>query len=101
MGLMQAPITIAAQIGMYPALLVTAASPTTKPVEQPISVGFPLLIVSISIQDSIPAAAAVFVVIKARTAISLAAPALPALKPNHPNQSRLAPSRTNGTLCGR
>src|SRR5262249_278018 len=27
--------------------------------------------------------------------------ALPALKPNQPNQSSPAPSRTNGTLCGR
>ena len=30
----------------------------------------------------------------------LAASALPALKPNQPNHSRPAPSRTNGTLCG-
>ena len=30
----------------------------------------------------------------------LAASALPALKPNQPNQSRPAPSSVNGTLCG-
>ncbi len=30
----------------------------------------------------------------------LAATALPALKPNQPNQSRPEPSSTNGTLCG-
>ena len=36
-------------------------------------------------------AVAVFVLMKALTASSLAASALPALKPNHPNQSSAAP----------
>ena len=33
--------------------------------------------------------------------MGLAASALPALKPNHPNQSSPAPSSTVGTLWGR
>ncbi len=38
---------------------------------------------------------------KASAAMPLAASALPALKPNQPNQSRPAPSSVNGTLWGR
>ena len=40
------------------------------------------------------------VVVKASAAEALAASALPALKPNHPNHSSPAPSSVNGTLCG-
>ena len=40
------------------------------------------------------------VVTKALPASPLAARALPALKPNQPNQSRPAPSTANGRLCG-
>jgi hypothetical protein len=47
------------------------------------------------------AAGASIVVTNARPAIGLAPSALPALKPNQPNQSSPAPSSTNGTLCGR
>ena len=43
---------------------------------------------------------AIMVLAKARAAMPLAARALPALKPNHPNQRRAAPSSTKGTLCG-
>ena len=46
-----------------------------------------------------PAGASI-VVVKASAAEVLAASALPALKPNQPNQSRPAPSSMNGTLCG-
>jgi hypothetical protein len=38
---------------------------------------------------------------KAKAAISLAARALPPLKPNQPNQRRAAPKRVKGTLWGR
>ena len=41
-----------------------------------------------------------FVVMNARAAVPLAARAEPALKPNQPNHSKPAPSRTKGTLCG-
>ena len=89
---------IDAQIGTYPAPGVMATSPTTIPVTLPTSVGFPLIHISIPIHDSIPAAADKPVVIKACTANSLACKALPALKPNHPNNSKLAPKTTNGML---
>src|SRR4051812_18780818 len=52
-------------------------------------------------QPIIAAAVAVFVVVKAMAAVSLAASADPALNPNQPNQSNAAPSRTKGRLCGR
>ena len=48
---------------------------------------------------SVPAGASI-VAVKARAADGVAARALPALKPNQPNQSRPAPSSVNGTLCG-
>ena len=54
-----------------------------------------------NVQTTSVAAGASIVVTNARPAIGLAASALPALKPNQPNQSRPAPSSTNGTLCGR
>jgi hypothetical protein len=41
------------------------------------------------------------VLVKARAASSLAASALPPLKPNQPNHSSPAPSRVKGTLWGR
>ena len=44
---------------------------------------------------------ATWVFMKATDAWAFAASADPALKPNQPNHSRPAPSRTNGTLCGR
>ena len=49
---------------------------------------------------SVPAGASI-VVANASAAMGLAASALPALKPNHPNHSMPAPSNVNGTLCGR
>ncbi len=47
-----------------------------------------------------PAGASI-VLAKASAAMPLAASALPALKPNQPNQSSPAPSSVNGTLWGR
>ena len=54
-----------------------------------------------NVQTTSVAAGASIVVTNASPAIGPAASALPALNPNHPNQSSPAPSSTNGTLCGR
>src|SRR5688572_2873951 len=86
---------------MKPAAGVTATSPTTMAVAAPTAVTRFDRIASQNVQTTSVAAGANIVVANARPAIGLAATALPALKPNQPNQSRPAPSRTNGTLCGR
>ncbi len=96
-----APSSIAFIGLMKPAAGVTATSPTTIAVAQPTAVGLPERKMSSNVQTTSVAAGASMVVTNARPAIGLAARALPALKPNQPNQSRPAPSRTNGTLCGR
>src|SRR5215475_14159856 len=83
-----------------PAAGVTATSPATAPEAAPSTVGLPRELHSVSIQPRAAVAAAVFVVVKACTASPLAASALPALKPNQPNQSRLAPITVKGRLCG-
>ena len=62
-------------------------------------VGLPVITHSIIAQDTAAAAPAVFVAMKALTAIPLAAKAEPALNPNQPNQSNAAPSTTKGILC--
>src|SRR5688572_3349407 len=85
---------------MKPAAGVTATRPTTIAVAQPTADGLPERIRSRTVQTTSVAAGANIVVTKARPAIGLAARALPALKPNHPNQSSPAPSSTVGTLCG-
>src|SRR5262245_50384537 len=91
-----------ALIGLiYPAAGVMATSPTTIAVAHPTAVGFPERIMSRNVQTTSVAAGASIVVTNARPAIGLAARALPALKPNHPNQSRPAPSKTVGMLWGR
>ena len=87
-----------AQIGTNPAPGVIATSPTTRPVDAPTSVGFPSLIVSMTIQESSAVAAEIDVVINACAASPSAASALPALNPYQPNQSSDAPSTTNGIL---
>lgn len=46
-------------------------------------------------------AVAAVVLVNAKPAVSVAESAEPALKPYHPNHSRLAPNRIHGTLCGR
>src|SRR5436853_6382068 len=95
------PPSAKALIGpMYPAAGVTATSPTTIAVAAPTAVGFLPRDTSISVQTSNVAAGASIVVVNARAAIGLAASALPALNPNHPNHKRPAPSNVNGTLCG-
>ena len=56
---------------------------------------------SISDQTTSVPAGAIIVVTNASAAELPAESALPALKPNQPNQSMPAPSSVNGTLCGR
>src|SRR5437899_5207099 len=94
-----APITIAAIGVTKPAAGVIATSPATAPEAAPRTVGLPREFHSVSIHPRAAAAVAVFVVVKACAASPLAASALPALKPNHPNQSRLAPMTVMGRLC--
>ena len=88
----------AAQMGTNPAPGVMATSPTTSPVQAPTSVVFLLLSASMSIQETKAAAEAVAEVINACAASPSAFKALPALNPNHPNQSMEAPSTTKGML---
>src|SRR5689334_21753959 len=77
-----------------------ATRPATAPLAAPRTVGFPLPIHSANIQESAAAAVAVLVATNALVASAFAARALPALKPNHPNQRSAAPFRTNGMLWG-
>src|SRR5499433_3493808 len=79
---------------------VIATSPATAPLAAPSTVGFPRLSHSANIHDSAAAAVAVLVATNALTASPLAASALPALKPNQPNQRSAAPVSTKGMLCG-
>ena len=80
---------------------VTATSPTTMPVAAPTAVALPVRRRSSRVQTTRVAAGASNVLAKASAAEASAARAEPALKPNQPNQSIPAPSRVNGTLCGK
>ena len=92
---------ISPEIGLTkPDAGVTVASPAIEPVTTPKTVGLPLRIHSKNAQVKPAHAAAAFVVTKALMAKPLAAKALPALKPNHPNQSNDVPKTTKGKLCG-
>ena len=75
-----------------------ATSPTTNPVEAPTNVVFLLFTTSINIQDRRAAAAEIAEVINACAASPSAFNALPALKPNQPNQRSVAPRTTEGIL---
>ena len=79
---------------------VIATKPATAPLAAPSTVGFPRYIHSTAIQASAAAAVAVLVTTNALVASAPAATALPALKPNHPNQRSDAPSTVIGRLCG-
>ena len=70
-------------------------------VAPPTAVTFRLRVMSSSVQTTSVPIGARNVVVNASAADGLAASALPALKPNQPNQSSPAPSSVNGTLCGR
>src|SRR4051812_39462687 len=88
------PIKMLCGIATKPAAGVIATRPTTAPMQKPITDGFLPRSTSKNIQDKPAAAAAVFVVANAETDNALAAPAEPALKPNHPNQSKPVPIKT-------
>ncbi len=83
-----------------PAAGVIATRPATAPEAAPSTVGLPRVDHSVNIQPSAAAAVAVLVVVKACAARPLAPSALPALKPNHPNQRSPAPMTVRGRLCG-
>src|SRR3989337_3098978 len=83
-----------------PAAGVIATRPTTAPIQKPIAEGFLPRAASNNIQARPAAADAVFVVAKAEAARAPALKALPALKPNQPNQSKPVPNNTNGTFAG-
>src|SRR5687767_9290386 len=95
-----APMRIEAIGVTNPAAGVMATRPATAPEAAPSTVGLPRELHSVNIHPSAAAAAPVLVVRKAWAARPLAPSALPALKPNHPNHSRLAPITVNGKLCG-
>src|SRR3990172_3566721 len=79
---------------------VMATRPGTAPEAAPSTVGLPRLAHSVNIQPSAAAAAAVLVARNALAASALASSALPALKPNQPNQSSAAPITVIGKLWG-
>src|SRR6185503_17441821 len=79
---------------------VIATRPATAAVPAPSAVGLPRWSHSIAAQVTTAIEAAVLVLVKASAARPLALSALPALKPNQPAQSRPAPIRHSGTLCG-
>ncbi|MPN45605.1 hypothetical protein SDC9_193172 [bioreactor metagenome] len=83
-----------------PAPGVMDTNPATAPLAAPRTVGLLRWIHSTAIQDKAAAAAEVLVVTKAEAASPLAPRALPALNPNHPNQSRPAPKTVIGRLWG-
>src|SRR3990172_404229 len=80
---------------------VIATSPATAPEAAPSTVGLPRIAHSENIQPRAAAAVAVLVTTKALVARAPALMALPALKPNQPNQRRAAPATVRGRLCGR
>ena len=83
-----------------PAAGVIATSAATIPEAAPRVVAWPSFFHSIASQPIMPAAAATKVLSSACTAWPLAAPADPALNPNHPNHKMPVPSMTSGRLCG-
>src|SRR5262249_56474672 len=93
------PIRIEATGPTKPDAGVMATSPATAPDAAPRTVGLPRVAHSVNIQPSAAAAAAVLVARNALAASALASSALPALKPNQPNQSRAAPITVIGSLC--
>src|SRR5579859_5618393 len=79
---------------------VIVASPATIPEATPSTLGLPLLSHSAVTQPSAAAAAEKWVAAKALVAKAPALTALPALNPNHPNQSSPAPIKLSTTLWG-
>ena len=86
---------------MKPAAGVTATRPTTIAVAAPTAVGLPCRIASRKRPDDQRARRRQHRRREGERRRSRSRRrALPALNPNQPNQSRPAPSSTNGTLCG-
>src|SRR5512139_1330330 len=77
-----------------------ATSPATHPDAAPRTVGFPRWIHSARVHERVAAAAAMWVATNAEVDSSPAASALPALKPNQPNQRMAAPRTVIGRLWG-
>src|SRR5262245_66579648 len=94
------PITRAGIGPTKPAAGVMATSPATAPEIAPNALGLPLRSHSAAHHPITAAAAPKCVATKALVARLPAPSALPALKPNHPTQSRHAPMKLNTTLCG-
>src|SRR5437763_14968056 len=91
---------IEAQTSTKPAAGVIATRPATAPAAAPSTLGAPLCSHDTVIQVSAAIAAAVFVTTNALAARPPAVIALPALKPNQPNQSRDAPWTVMVASCG-
>src|ERR1700749_1191119 len=83
-----------------PAAGVMAPSPATDPEIAPRALGLPLRIHSAPHHPMTAVAAAKCVATKELVARLPALSALPALKPNHPTQSRHAPIKLSTILCG-
>src|SRR5512139_1735280 len=77
-----------------------ATSPATHPDAAPRTVGFPRWNHSAKVHERVAAAAAMWVATNAEVDSSPAASALPALKPNQPNQRMDAPRTVIGRLWG-
>src|SRR3712207_2617950 len=83
-----------------PAAGVTATRPATAPETRPRRDGLPLEAHSTNSQDRPAVAVATKVLIIASAAVPLASRFDPALKPNHPTQSRAAPIIVMVSECG-
>src|SRR5215471_18309879 len=94
------PITSAGIGPTNPAAGVIATSPATAPEIAPSALALPFLNHSARLQLHAAAAAPKCVATKALEAREPAASALPALKPNHPTQSKHAPIKLSTKLCG-
>src|SRR5438094_222341 len=94
------PISSAGKGCTKPDAGVMATSPATQPEIAPKTLGLPLRIHSTNVQPNAAAAAPKCVATNALVARPDAASALPALKPNQPNQSRHAPITLSTILCG-
>lgn len=94
------PIAMAGMGRTNPDAGVMATKPATAPEIAPSTLGFPFRFHSARLQPIAAAAAAKCVATNALVANEPDDRALPALNPNHPTQSRHAPTKLNTTLCG-
>src|SRR3989337_1189152 len=94
------PIAIASMGWTKPEAGVMATRPATAPAAAPITLPLPASSQLANIQERAAAAAAVLVTTKALAAWPLAAPALPALKPNQPHHRIAGPRTIEVTVCG-